>query len=121
MGTCLMNISPRRYSFKTPFPTLADHILLLLTFLLPAPKALETIKAKFKGLFGKKEKKPAAEPAKTEEAAKPTETTPAPAATTTEAAAPVPATEPAVGKSEHPESYDMTLPIHAYLILDLDD
>lgn len=74
---------------------LADVILVLLTFVLTAPMALEQLKAKVKGLF-KKKKDEKKEEKKTEEPAKPTETT-APA-TTTEAAAPAPAS-----KSEHSE------------------
>lgn len=80
-----------------------DLVLFLLTLALAiAPKALDDLKAKFKGLFSKKKKaetKPA-ETAKPTEAAKPTETT-APA-TTTEAAAPAPATAP-TSKSEDSE------------------
>jgi len=60
--------------------------------LLTAPNAINDLKARLKGLFGKKAKKTEDKPA---EAAKPTEPTPAVAAPATETkpAEPVPATE----------------------------
>lgn len=89
----------------------ADIPLILLTLPFPtAPKALEQLKAKVKGLFSKKkeEKKP-------EETTKPTETTTP--ATTTEAPAPAPATAPASKLELSGTLCDST---HAYLI-DADD
>jgi hypothetical protein len=94
-----------------------DIVLFLLTLaFITAPKALDDLKAKLKGLFSKKkkeEKKPAE--TKPTEAAKPTETT-APA-TTTEAAAPAPATAPTSKSENSEESCDS---LSAYLI-DADD